>query len=46
MILLVKPGAFAGAAALAQARAQGIFSKTHEVFWAAAKAECGDREDT
>lgn len=45
-ILLVKPGAFAGAAALAQARAEGVFSKTHEAFWAAAKTRCGDREGT
>ncbi|MFF3920577.1 hypothetical protein ACFYZB_45750 [Streptomyces sp. NPDC001852] len=45
-ILLVKPGAFAGAAALAQARAEGVFTKTHEAFWAAAKQKCGDREGT
>ncbi|MGW6389873.1 Mu transposase domain-containing protein [Streptomyces sp. NPDC055103] len=45
-ILLVKPGAFAGAAALAQARAEGGFTKTHEAFWAAAKRKCGDREGT
>lgn len=45
-ILLLKPGAFAGAAALAQARAEGGFSKTHEAFWAAAKTRCGDREGT
>lgn len=45
-ILLVKPGAFAGAAALAQARAEGGFTKTHEAFWAAAKQKAGDREGT
>lgn len=45
-ILLVKPGAFAGASALAQARAEGGFTKTHEAFWAAAKKRCGDREGT
>ncbi|WP_424863415.1 Mu transposase domain-containing protein [Streptomyces sp. MMS24-I29] len=45
-ILLVKPGAFAGAAALAQARAEGGFTKVHEAFWAAAKQKCGDREGT
>ncbi|MFF3731188.1 hypothetical protein ACFYXM_12935 [Streptomyces sp. NPDC002476] len=45
-ILLVKPGAFAGAAALAQARAEGVFTKTHEAFWAAAKTKCGNREGT
>ncbi|MFJ3630896.1 hypothetical protein [Streptomyces sp. NPDC090112] len=45
-ILLVKPGAFAGASALAQARAEGGFTKTHEAFWAAAKKKRGDREGT
>ncbi|MFD5236082.1 IS21 family transposase [Streptomyces tendae] len=45
-VLLVKPGAFAGASALAQARAEGGFTKVHEAFWAAAKAKCGDREGT
>ncbi|MFD7498087.1 hypothetical protein ACFV8T_38150 [Streptomyces sp. NPDC059832] len=45
-ILLVKPGAFAGAAALSQARAEGVFTKTHEAFWAAAKKRCGNREGT
>ncbi|WTT40893.1 IS21 family transposase [Kitasatospora sp. NBC_00085] len=45
-ILLVKPGAFAGASALAQARAEGGFTKIHEAFWAAAKTRAGDREGT
>ncbi|MFF2813616.1 hypothetical protein ACFVT2_41930 [Streptomyces sp. NPDC058000] len=45
-ILLVKPGAFAGASALAQARAEGGFTKVHEAFWAAAKQKAGDREGT
>jgi transposase len=45
-ILLVKPGAFAGAAALAQARAEGGFTKVHEAFWAAAKKKAGEREGT
>ncbi len=45
-ILLVKPGAFAGASALAQARAEGGFTRTHEAFWAAAKRKAGDREGT
>ncbi|OKK12244.1 transposase [Streptomyces sp. CB00455] len=45
-ILLVKPGAFAGASALAQARAEGGFTKVHEAFWAAAKTKAGDREGT
>ncbi|MFD0278544.1 IS21 family transposase [Kitasatospora sp. NPDC127111] len=45
-ILLAKPGAFAGASALAQARAEGGFTKVHEAFWAAAKTRAGDREGT
>ncbi|WP_194235871.1 IS21 family transposase, partial [Streptomyces sp. CB01881] len=45
-ILLAKPGAFAGASTLAQARAEGGFTKVHEAFWAAAKAKAGDREGT
>ncbi|MGW0429079.1 Mu transposase domain-containing protein [Streptomyces sp. NPDC002990] len=45
-ILLVKPGAFAGAAALAQARAEGGFTKVHEAFWSAAKKKTGDKEGT
>lgn len=45
-ILLVKPGAFAGASALAQARAEGGFTRTHEAFWAAAKRKAGGREGT
>ncbi|WP_435823757.1 Mu transposase domain-containing protein [Kitasatospora aureofaciens] len=40
-ILLVKRGAFAGASALAQARAEGGFTRVHEAFWAAAKAKAG-----
>ncbi|MFK0258486.1 Mu transposase domain-containing protein [Streptomyces sp. NPDC090445] len=43
-ILLVKPGAFVGASALAQARAEGGFTKTHEALWAAAKQKAGDGE--
>ncbi|MEU9476103.1 hypothetical protein [Streptomyces sp. NPDC048191] len=45
-ILLVRPGAFAGAAALAQARAEGAFTRTHEALWAAAKQRAGDRDGT
>jgi len=37
-ILLRKPGALPGAAALAQARAAGTFTAAHEAFWAAARA--------
>jgi transposase len=45
-VLLVKPGAFAGAAALAQARAEGGFTRVHEAFWSAARAVHGEREGT
>ncbi|MFI9076798.1 IS21 family transposase [Streptomyces sioyaensis] len=45
-ILLVKPGAFAGAAALAQARAEGGFTRVHEAFWSAARTAHGEREGT
>ena len=33
-ILLRKPGALPGATALAQARASGVFTATHDAFWA------------
>ena len=36
IVPLVCPDAFAGASALAQARAEGIFTRVHEVFWVAA----------
>lgn len=45
-ILLVKPGALAGSTALAQARADGSFTATHDAFWAAARAGHGDAEGT
>ncbi|WP_420707002.1 IS21 family transposase [Streptomyces sp. NRRL F-2664] len=45
-ILLDRPGAFAGASALAQARAEGGFTKVHEAFRAAAKTKADDREGT
>jgi len=45
-VLLVKPGAFAGAAALAAARAEGSFTAAHEAFWAAARQAHGEREGT
>ncbi|WP_405021745.1 Mu transposase domain-containing protein [Kitasatospora sp. NBC_00070] len=45
-VLLVKPGAFAGAAALAQARSEGTFTSAHEALWAAAREAHGDREGT
>jgi transposase len=45
-ILLRKPGALPGSTALAQARAAGGFTSTHEAFWAAARARRGDAEGT
>src|SRR6266516_1254483 len=41
-ILARKPGALAGSAALAQARASGAFTSVHDAFWAAARARRGD----
>jgi hypothetical protein len=45
-ILMGKPGALSGSTALAQARASGAFTTTHEAFWAAARARRGDAEGT
>jgi len=45
-ILLGKPGALPGSTALAQARAAGTFTATHEAFWAAARAKHGDAAGT
>jgi transposase len=39
--LVRKPGALPGATALAQARAAGTFTATHDAFWAAARAAAG-----
>jgi transposase len=44
--LACKPGALAGATALAQARASGSFSATHERFWETARRQRGDRGGT
>jgi transposase len=44
--LRVKPGALAGATALAQARASGAFTTTHERFWETARHQRGDRAGT
>jgi hypothetical protein len=41
-ILLRKPGALPGATALVQARAAGMFTTTHDAFWAAARKTLGD----
>lgn len=45
-ILLVRPGALAGSASLAQARADGSFTPAHDAFWAAARAAHGDAAGT
>jgi transposase len=45
-ILLGKPGALPGSTALAQARAAGRFTATHEAFWAAARHRHGDAAGT
>jgi transposase len=45
-VLARKPGALPGATALAQARATGAFTPTHEAFWAAARARLGDSGGT
>lgn len=41
-VLIRKPGALPGATALVQARASGVFTATHEAFWAAARKAHGD----
>jgi len=45
-ILLARPGALAGSAGLAQARAAGAFTTVHDEFWAAARAAHGDADGT
>lgn len=45
-VLAYKPGALAGAAALAQARASGAFTATHDEFWAEARRRTGDGAGT
>jgi hypothetical protein len=45
-VLLRKPGALAGATALAQARAAGTFTAAHEAFWAAARTAHGEPDAT
>jgi hypothetical protein len=45
-ILVRKPGALAGSAALAQARAARVFTSVHDAFWAAARARHGDSAGT
>jgi transposase len=45
-VLVHKPGALAGSAALAQARAAGAFGQTHQAFWDLARRRLGDTEGT
>lgn len=45
-VLKVKPGALAGATALAQAKAAGVFTKTHQRYWDAARHARGDAAGT
>jgi transposase len=45
-VLQRKPGAMPGATALAQARAAGSFSPTHDAFWAMARTRLGDAAGT
>lgn len=45
-VLARKPGALAGATALATARATGAFTDTHQRFWDAARRELGDTGGT
>ncbi|MQB01962.1 MAG: hypothetical protein GEU78_17140 [Actinobacteria bacterium] len=45
-ILTRKPGAMAGSTALAQARAKGVFTDTHDRYWAAARRQRGDAAGT
>jgi hypothetical protein len=45
-VLAIKPGAFAGATALARARAAGVFGPVHERFWTEARRRLGDRDGT
>jgi hypothetical protein len=45
-VLKVKPGALPGATALAQAKACGAFTVTHQRYWDAARAERGDAAGT
>jgi transposase len=45
-VLVRKPGALPGAKALAQARAAGVFTVTHDAFWTAARRQLGDSAGT
>jgi len=45
-VLARKPGAMLSATPLARARASGVFTKTHERFWAHARRRLGDADGT
>jgi len=45
-VLKTKPGALPGATALAQAKASGAFTVTHQRYWDAARAARGDQAGT
>src|SRR5207302_9262601 len=45
-ILVRKPGAMPGSTALAQARASGMFTQTHQQFWDLARRRLGDGAGT
>jgi transposase len=45
-VLKIKPGALPGATALAQAKACGAFTATHQAYWDAARRERGDKAGT
>jgi transposase len=45
-VLKTKPGALPGATALAQAKAKGTFTGSHQAYWDAARRACGDAAGT
>ncbi len=45
-VLKTKPGALPGATALAQAKASGAFTATHQAYWDAARRQHGDAAGT
>jgi transposase len=45
-VLATKPGALPGATALAQAKARGVFTTSHQRYWDAARSARGDAKGT
>ena len=45
-VLKTKPGALPGATALAQAKARGVFTASHQSYWDAARSARGDAKGT